>query len=435
MPQHNMHTDLNDFYSNHVRLKDEIKHLRGLRDTNLNRLKDGLKSLGKPVFVKSLEQGSIPMHTANKAPNNDYDIDIAVIFEKDDLPSSPLEARKRVANAINEKANGFSREPEARTNAVTVWYADGYHVDIAVYRRSEDFWGTEILEHAGAEWSERDPKAITDWFIAEIKNQSPSENTWLKPKVDSGQMRRIIRWIKCFSKGREGWNLPGGLIISTLVTECYKPNNDRDDVALYDTLKSIKNRLSISCSVYNPVDSSQELTQKQQFSTQVKNLKKRLGSVIKKMDVLFDDDCTDAKAKKAYNYMFQHEYWNFDNSKASSKSLEHNDGYSVSLKMGSARTSGGILTAHNISSGRILPKRVHLKFEATTNVPSPFSIRWNVINTGVEAEAINDMGHSSVSTNSTQWERTSYRGNHHMLCEIIKNHEVVASSKFNVNIR
>jgi len=429
-----MHNELNDFYDKHVRLKSEIKHLRSLRDTNLTRLKDGLKELGKPVYVKYLEQGSIPMHTANKAPNNDYDIDIAVIFEKDDLPASPLEARKRVADAINEKANGFSREPEARTNAVTVWYADGYHVDIAVYRRSEDFWGDEVLEHAGAEWTERNPKAITNWFIDEIKEQSPKKSMWLEPKVDSGQMRRIIKWIKSFAKGREGWNLPGGLIISTLVAECYKPNNDRDDIAFYDTLASIKNRLSISSAVYNPVDSSQELTQKQKFSTQVKSLKKRLGTVITKMDALFDDDCSGTNAKKAYNYMFQHEYWTEDTAK-NNKSATKLGGYSVALVMGSSRRQGGKLSANNIASGRFLPKRIHLKFEASTNVPSPYSVKWRVVNTGEEAEAANDMGHVSTSSSLVSWERTSYRGPHQMICEIIKNGEVVASDMKLVNIR
>ena len=435
MPQYNMHSELNNFYDKHVRLKDEIKHLRGLRDTNLNRIKDGLKALGKPVFVKYLEQGSVPMYTANKAANNDYDIDIAVIFEKDDLPSSPLEARKRVANALKEKGNGFSQEPEARTNAVTVWYADGYHVDIAVYRKNENWLGFEILEHAGAEWAERDPKAITDWFIKEVKDQSPSENLLSAPTVDKRQMRRIVRWIKRFSKGRENWSLPGGFIISTLVAECYQPHADRDDIALYNTLISIKDRLDLSCRVYNPTDDSRDLTEKQKFLTQVKNLKKRLGSVIKKLDKLFEDGCNDTKARYAWNYMFQHDYWNTDKAMTTNKSATQLARYLVNLRMGTARKQGGRVTASNVPSGRFLPKRVHLRFEATTNVPSPFSIKWRVVNAGDEAETANDMGHISSSEQLVHWERTAYRGKHQMICEIIKNGEVVASGKNVVSIR
>jgi len=430
-----MHNELNDFYSKHVRLKDEIKRLRGLRDTNLDRLKEGLKALDKSVYVKSIEQGSIPMYTANKAPNNDYDIDLAVIFEKDDLPASPFEARKRVANAINEKASGFSREPEARTNAVTVWYADGYHVDIAVYRRSEDFLGNEVLEHAGAEWAARDPKAITEWFIKEVKDQSPSESLWSTPEVDARQMRRIVRWIKSFTKGREGWNLPGGLVISTLVAECYQPHDKRDDIALYNTLVSIKARLDISCDVYNPTDSSKKLTEKQKFLTQVKSLKKRLDSVISKLAPLFDNDCTDTKAKKAWGYMFQHDYWNTDTTLSKKCSNKNYGTYNVDLKMGTARKRGGKLTASNVINGRFLPKHIHLKFIASTNVPSPYSIKWKVVNSGDEAEAANQMGHTSTSTSLTNWEHSAYRGRHEMICEILQYGEVVASANRIVNIR
>ena len=110
-------------------------------------------------------------------------------------------------------------------------------------------------------------------------------------------------------------------------------------------------------------------------------------------------------------------------------------GYSVSLIMGSSRRQGGKLSANNIASGRFLPKRIHLKFEASTNVPSPYGIKWRVVNTGEEAEAANDMGHVSTSSSHVNWERTSYRGPHQMICEIIKNGEVVASDMKLVNIR
>lgn len=435
MPQYNMHDELNQFYEEHIRLKDEIKRLRQLRYTNLNRLSDGLEALDKPGYVKSLLQGSIAMHTANKAMNNDYDIDIAVIFEKDDLPDSPLEARKRVAAAINEKTSGFSKEPEARTNAVTIWYADGYHVDIAVYRRSEGFFGGEVLEHAGAEWVERDPKAITDWFIGEVADQSPSEGLFSSPEVAPKQMRRIVRWIKAFTKAREGWNLPGGLIISALVAECYQSHNDRDDIALYNTLREIKDRLDFDCSVYNPTDSSKELTEKQNFLTQAKNLKKRLGSVISKLKPLFDDECTEAKANKAWDYMFLHDFWK-PGAKNLTKSAAANDSsYTLGLTMGVARSEGGRLTGRNVPNGRFLPKRVHLKFEADTNVPPPYTVKWRAVNSGDEAEAANDMGHLSTSDNLVHWERTAYRGRHELVCEIVKHNQVVATASRVVNIR
>lgn len=435
MTQFNMHNQLNEFYEEHVRLKDEINRLRSLRDTNLNRLSAGLESLGKPNFIKSILQGSIAMHTANKALNNDYDIDIAVIFEKDDLPASAIDARKRVAEALNQKAYGFTKEPEARTNAVTVWYSDGYHVDIAVYRRSENSLGIETLEHAGPDWSERDPKAITNWFISSVKRLSPSqENRFHKPKVSTEQMRRVVRWIKCFTKAREGWNLPGGLIISILVEECYQPDSQRDDVALYNTLQAIKSRLDISCTVHNPTNRSSELTEQPKFLNQVINLRKRLDSALIKLKKLFAEDCDQDKARKAWNYLFQHPFWESATA-AASKSAANDSAYTVSLEMNSSKKENGILTARNISSDRVLPKKIHLRFDATTNVPEPFTVKWQVINTGDEAESANDSGHIATSTSLKHWEHTAYRGRHEMICEIIKDGEVVASTRQQVNIR
>ena len=429
-----MHSELNEFYNEHVRLKDEINKLRELRDINLTRISEGLVLLGKPNFKKNLLQGSIAMHTANRAQGNDYDIDIAVIFKKDELPASALDARKRVAEALNKKASGFTKEPEARTNAVTVWYADGYHVDIAVYRRSKDFWGNEILEHAGADWATRDPKTITDWFIKAVKDQSPSESIWLKPEVEQRQMRRIVRWIKSFTKAREGWNLPGGLVISTLVAECYKPDDVRDDVALYSTIEAIKNRLDVYCNVYNPTDYSKELTEKQKFLTQVKNLKKRLGSVITKLAPLFKDDCTDAKAKKAWNYFFQNNFWISENliTESMTKSLST---YSVNLNMGIANSYEGSLKAVSVASGRFLPKGVHLKFTAATNVPYPYEVNWKVVNSGDEAEEAQQLSHELTTSKLVNWERTAFRGKHKMICEIVRHGAVIAASEMRVNIR
>lgn len=59
------------------------------------------------------------------------------------MPANATDGRTRVCDALQEKLKGtnFSKEPEARKNAVTVWYSDSYHIDFAVYRRSTDWLG------------------------------------------------------------------------------------------------------------------------------------------------------------------------------------------------------------------------------------------------------------------------------------------------------
>ncbi len=130
--------DLQDFYDNHVRLGADLRgRLASARDINLDRLEKGLQELGaerKKIYqgpIETRNQGSYAMHTLNKS--DEYDIDVALIFRKEDLPADPLEARQLVRDALLKKCTNFAKEPEARTNAVTVWYQEGYHLDLAVF--------------------------------------------------------------------------------------------------------------------------------------------------------------------------------------------------------------------------------------------------------------------------------------------------------------
>lgn len=309
---YDMHKELNEFYEEHVRLKDERNKLKEHRDTNLVALKDGLKKLEYPSGFDHKNQGSYAMDTINKHPKKEYDIDVAIIFEKNDLPSEPADARKRIEEAMIEGGGNFKTPPEAKTNAVRVSYAEGHHIDLAVYRKYTDDFGNEITEHAGSEWTARDPMEITNWFISTADSKSPSKE--LGAVVEDKQMRRITRWIKMFAKSRDtksrdSWDLPGGLILSVLVDECYQSNLSRDDASLYDTMVSIRNRIRRNQEVLNPVDSNQSLTSREKDKTRIKNLEEKLDFVLEKMEVLFEIDCTPYKALQAWNWVFDHSYW------------------------------------------------------------------------------------------------------------------------------
>lgn len=200
-----LHKELNVFYDRHVRLGLERRQaLAGYRDACLDRLKEGLKKLGDErkttyrAFTRHIGQGSYPMHTLNQHVHDEYDIDVAVVFRKDDLPAAALDARKRVADALLATGGNFKVEPEARTNAVTVWYADGAHVDLAVYRESENWLGMTVLEHAGPDWQNRDPEAVTTWFLGEVDARSP----FFLSEVREKQLRRVVRWVKAFARSR-----------------------------------------------------------------------------------------------------------------------------------------------------------------------------------------------------------------------------------------
>ena len=468
----NLHDAMNEFYRDHVRLdSDEKKKLAGYRDTNLERLKSGLDKLGEEhdttyaYYQYYRNQGSYAMFTLNQHPDNEYDIDIAIVFKKDDLPSSALKARQRIADAFKKVAGNFSQEPEARSNAVTVWYAEGYHIDFAVYRTFEDEYGSTIIEHAGPDWTERDPMEVTKWFNDAVNSDSPSQEDGAT--VDDYQMRRIVQLLKAFAKSRSSWNLPGGLIISVLVVECYRPDYYRDDVALHDTMVAIHNRLLINTEVDSPVSTSESLTNKEEYKKQVERFRDKLDSAITNLAPLFEDDCTTDKAMKVWNKVFNHPFWSDAVEEEDTEDDSDIDESRLVLSKTDKPALGGTshqqpltwefyitkrvrLLAHTYcgkkiklsglkSDGRTIKNGLHLKFVAQTNVRGLYQVFWQVVNTGRHAQLEGDKrGEVFKSDNShplVSWEKSLYTGKHWIECFIVKNRTCVArSGKFYVNI-
>lgn len=346
-----LHSELNQFYEDHVRLGEERQTLAEHRDRNLDRLRAGLEKLEHPSSFDYRNQGSYAMHTINQQPNRDYDIDVAVIFSKDDLPSSALDARKRIESAMREGGRSFIQPPEALTNAVRVYYAEGHHIDLAVYRCHEDRCENSTYEHAGSDWTARDPMEITNWFNDVVREQSPAKEAGAS--VKQNQMRRIVRWLKAFSKSREHWNLPGGLIISVLVAECYRSDPDRDDLSLYSTMVSVRNRLQLREEITDPVDSSQMLTNRSVDRGRVRRFRERLDEAISRLEVLHEPQCTDEQAIKAWHWVFRHSFWSTEG--ASEGTEEYG------RRLGEAARRGGVFVT---STGRVAmeePQERHVR--------------------------------------------------------------------------
>ncbi len=261
-----------------------------------------------------------------------------------------------------------------RTNAVTVWYEDGYHLDFAVYRTSVDFFGARYTEHASTEWERRDPMEVNDWFTKRVSEQSPKASLFYTPKVADGQMRRIVRFLKWFCRSRTSWCLPGGMVVSTLVAECYKPDGDRDDVALYNTMAALCNRLKCSTEVTSPVDSSKKLTAREEVSKQVGRLRDNLDSTLSELSVLSDSDCNRERARSAWDWVFNHEFWVKKESKEEKAASPTALPYAVQIECGLSKRQGWSPYRKYPSGKFVLPKGLSLKFSVvSTNAPQPYS--------------------------------------------------------------
>lgn len=270
-------TEFEKFYKEKVVLgrKDQNK-LRKRKNTNIKRLKSGLKEYNKEnktlyTIVDNIVQGSMAMHTVVQNDNKDYDIDVAIIFDKDNLGNDigAIKAKNIVCDALKRKCNQLRNDPEVLKNCVRVSYTEGYHIDFAVYRRyKKNSWDDEyIYEHAGPQyWDERNPKAINEWFSEEKKNKGEI-------------LRNVIRLSKMFCKSRDNWGeMPAGLIQTVVCDEKIDTSYERLDEAFYYAMKAVYERLQRSTEVYNPTDYSKSLNTIQTHYEKMDRWKKHLGT-------------------------------------------------------------------------------------------------------------------------------------------------------------
>ena len=309
----NCHDDIVAYHNNEVTLRDKDRtDMRDRREANRKSLKSGLERDDEPKSNDNHSQGSYAMRTMVQQPDKDYDIDDGVYFLKEDLKGprngdrSPADVKEMVRKAIHK--DSFKTPPAVRTNCVRVFYDEGYHVDLPVYRTittTDDAGDTaEEYELAGTEWKQSDPKKVTSWFKDENKSQSPD--------TDNGrQLRRITRFLKKFSRSRDSWKsrITTGFVISKLVTECYESNINREDTALHNTMRSIRNRLNGNLEVDHPVLKEKLTSGPDDAKTRF--LKEKLSEALEELEVLFTPSCTTKQARKAWGKVFKTDF--FDN--------------------------------------------------------------------------------------------------------------------------
>ncbi len=299
--------EIQKYHSDKVRLGEKQRNeMRDRRRANQARLKKGLEEREKPIPKHFIKQGSYAMHTMVQHPENDYDIDDGSIFSKDNLKGpqggdmTSHATRNMVRDCVDD--GSFNTPPEVLKNCIRVYYAGNYHVDIPVYREYEDDNGENILELASSEWRRSDPTELTKWFNKAVIDQSPNEN-------NGRQMRRIVCLLKKFARSRNSWKLPSGLIQSVLVEANYLACNERDDIALYETMQTIYNRLILTGrQVFNPVDSCEELT-KGSDDSKMKEFEDRLKWVLEKLRPVKDETCTKNEAIKLWKEVFKDKYF------------------------------------------------------------------------------------------------------------------------------
>lgn len=451
---YDLSSKFNTFYNSYVVLsQSEQANLHDKKELNLQRLKDGLKEYNEEnktsySIKETCVQGSVAMSTVVQNENDDYDIDVAVVFDKSELGDKGAQAtRNMVANALKKRTKKINAEPEVKTSCVRVNYVDGYHVDFAIYRREYDEWkDCWVYEHAGADWTKRELSGLSEWFTTRNGNSD-------------GKLRKIVRLSKMFCKSRESWkNMPSGLLQTVLCEEKLENSYDRIDELFYYTMKAIVQRLGINTCVTAPVDNERTLTSRKSDFHRMTNWKNRLNSKLEDLKILFEDDCSKDDAIQAWYGFFNHDYWSEQSKKISkyeSKaalrpvcSFADNEEYieelyplslSYSCKVSCMVRGNGcrpkLLTEFLSILRHYLPHNFEIRCTMDyTDCPQPYKIFWKVKNVGPEAERRNQIRGQIVEKGKTIVEHSNFYGNHYIECYIIKNNMCVAKERINIPI-
>ena len=306
---YNYNNQLTEYEDKKVRLPQWKKDdLYASREANRNRLKKNLPDKIRINDKHFIEQGSMAANLIVQEKDSDYDIDDGVWFYAEDLVNddgtkmTALQTQKMVLAAI-KKNHTFNKEPEIRSNAIRVYYEEGYHVDIPCYRKFDEGKNTERQELAGENgWVASNPTEINVWILDRVKELN-------KVREEAGsQFRRCTRLLKRFARSRgKKWDMPNGLKLTMLVEEKFPTTYLRDDEAFYWLLSKLKTRLATSLEVENRAQTKvprDKLTKGAEDANMLE-LRKRIGEALEKLAVLHNYNCTKKSAREAWDWVFQ----------------------------------------------------------------------------------------------------------------------------------
>lgn len=305
------HADMTAYHRDQVNLSlDQQQAMRRRRDAGRTRLENGLDTAGHPQPHEVRSQGSYQMRTMVQDPDNDYDIDDGAYFREDDLTDADgdaltaLEARQRVCDALKWDGR-FKKEAEVKNNCVRQAYAEGFHIDVPVYRvvEAEDEEGNDVERFelaSGDDWVVSDARAVTKWFNGLVGELNEGQ-------ADGSQMRRITKLTKKFSR-RAVWkdNTTSGITISKLVVDHFVASPDRDDKSLRDTWKSIHAALAVSTEVEHPVV---EKNLSEDGDAKVEFFRDCLAEALDDLLVLDKVGCTRAQARESWDDVFDTDFF------------------------------------------------------------------------------------------------------------------------------
>jgi len=277
----NTHILFHSFNSTIKLVDSKRKKLKNNRNVLRKKIKEHFreKEWEDPKFYS---QGSFPLNT-NVNPIKEqtrdgsikekYDIDDGVYFV---CPESERKEATTYHDRIKKAVDGHASKAIDKNTCVRVVYSDGHHIDLPSYWLENDS-DTPQLAHKSKGFIESDPKPFKEWVDSKISSTT-----------QVGQLRRIIRYLKAWKEYRESQNsnlkVPSGFILTILACNNLI-ENERDDLAIKETVEAIESSLISNFSSYRPtVPIFEDLLEDYNKDTILDELKKFVENAQKAID-------------------------------------------------------------------------------------------------------------------------------------------------------
>lgn len=254
--------------------------LMASRDTLRDKIRDHFKEKHPEYKPKFRGQGSYSMGTMIRTKEDTCDLDNGVYF----FPK-PKETATTMQNWIWDAVeDATSEKPQHREKCIRVIYKGDYHIDLPVYYKESDTNDSENPHLAVKDtgWTKSDPKEFKDWFR--------------KKKDTKGQLVRTVRYLKAWCDNRAK-KMPNGLTMTVLACNNIR-YNDRDDIALRDTLKEVRSSLKSAWSCVMPTTPNDDLLKN--YSGSKDYFFEAIDAFIEDADKAIDEEKNQLKASKLW---------------------------------------------------------------------------------------------------------------------------------------
>jgi Cyclic GMP-AMP synthase DncV-like, nucleotidyltransferase domain/Adenylyl/Guanylyl and SMODS C-terminal sensor domain len=387
--------------------------------------------------VKTWLQGSYKMATVIRpiGPHEEYDVDLGAYLcwsEKEIAAPAP----EQIKDWLQDSLEAYARQEDsvrevdrpAKERCSRIRYDKQFHIDVPVYHLDEAN-DSRRLATATKGWEDSDPKKIVAWFQDKVGNP------------ERAQLRRIVRYLKAWAALKfhdDSEAKPSSIMLTVLATEAYidTTNTDLDDEDMFSsTVVGIEDRLTENTSVRNPVHASENLNRLEdaalgRFLEKLARLREICGKAL-----ACDDE---GDAALIWDEAFEHLFplpeddvsIEFESSMGKALSVVPIVDIDVKDARGNRQTYRDAVP--NVDKGASLRFRI-VNPEV---IPSWATVDWVVRNTGDEAAAINDIGHSKRGTRALECDETTrYTGRHFMDCIVRASGRAIAVRRVPVYIR